>query len=94
MARRFDRRYEVALEDLDRLCNCIVEHADAREQRAAERLLALLSTLGSAARERGDKKLRFAAPHGTGALVDRALAAMARSDRHVERFERNRRTAA
>ena len=91
MAGRFAKRYELDVEDVERLMNCIVEHAGADEDRAAERLLAMLTMVRAGAEERGDDTVTFAAPRGTSGLVDRAMAPMARSDKHAARAARHRR---
>jgi hypothetical protein len=90
MAGRFSKRYEVGVEDIERLMNCIVEHAGPDDGREAERVLAMLTMLRATARGHGDDTITFIAPRGTSALVDRALAAMARSDRHAARAARHR----
>jgi hypothetical protein len=90
MPGRFSKRYEVDVEDVERLVNCIVEHATEDEGRQAERLLAMLTMLRATAEEHGDPAIAFAAPRGTSGLVDRALGAMARSDKHVARAARHR----
>jgi hypothetical protein len=90
MAGRFTERHEVDLDDVERLMNCIVEHAGPDEGREAERLLALLTMLRASAAEHGETAITFTPPRGTGALADRALAAIARSDKHAERAARHR----
>ena len=90
MAGRFDKRYDIALEDIERLMNCIVEHAGPDEGREAERLLAMLTMLRTTAPGQGAESIAFSAPRGTATLIDRALAAMARSDEHVARAARHR----
>ena len=90
MAGRFDRDYEIGVADIERLMNCIVEHAGPHEGREAERLLAMLTMLRVTAADRGDGTVTFTAPRGTAPLADRALAAMARSDKHVARAARHR----
>ncbi len=80
----------MGIDDVERLMNCIVEHAAPDEGREAERLLALLTMLRVTASGRGDETVVFTPPRGTGALADRALAAIARSDKHVERAARHR----
>jgi hypothetical protein len=90
MAGRFDRRYELDVADVERLMNCIVEHAGPDEGREAERLLAMLTMLRTSATGHGDGAIRFTAPRGTAPLADRALAAMARSDKHAARAARHR----
>ena len=90
MARRSSTRVEVELDVVERLMNCIVEHAGPDEGREAERLLATLTMLRATAEAHEDTAVTFTAPRGTGALAERALAAMARSDRHAERAERHR----
>jgi len=56
------------------------------ERRAAARLFGVLTSLSASE----DDTLTFVAPRGTSAIVDRALAVMARSDRHHERALRTR----
>ena len=90
MAGRFARRHELGVDDVERLMNCIVEHATSGEGRETERLLAVLTMLRTAAAEHGEATISFTPPRGTGALADRALAAMARSDKHAERAARHR----
>jgi hypothetical protein len=90
MPDRFGHRFELPAEDLSRLMNCVVEHAEAGEERDVERVLAVLTTLS--AREH-EGTVRFTAPRGTAKVVERALRAMARSDRHHERFQRVRQRA-
>jgi hypothetical protein len=87
MPDRFGRRFELPAADLSRLMNCVVEHAQPGEERDVERVLAVLTTL--AARDPGGT-VRFTAPRGTGKVVERALRAMERSDRHAQRFQRVR----
>jgi hypothetical protein len=93
MVVRSGRRFDVACADLERLRNCIVEHATEGEQRAVERVLATLATAEAAALAAGRETVTFAAPVDTAELVARAARAMARSDRHMERAERRRRSA-
>jgi len=89
MPARFGRRFEVPQDDLPRLMNCIVEHARGDEARDAERILGVLAALQAHADRREDEDtVVFTAPRGTTALVERALAAMARSDRHESRARR------
>ena len=64
--------------------SCVVEHAGADDERDVERLLGVLSTLDASA----GGHVSFVAPRGTARLVERALSAMARSDRHVDRARR------
>jgi hypothetical protein len=90
MAGRFDKRYELDVADVERLMNCIVEHAGPDEGRDAERLLAMLTMLRTTASAHGDGAIGFTAPRGTAPLADRALAAMARSDKHAARAARHR----
>ena len=90
MAGRFDKRYELDVADVERLMNCIVEHAGPDAGREAERLLAMLTMLRATASGRRDDAIAFTAPRGTAPLADRALAAMARSDRHAARAARHR----
>ena len=91
MRDRFGRRFTVAGEDLPRLMNCIVEHARPDEARDAERLLGVLAALQAHAdRREDDDSVVFTAPRGTTGLIERALAAMARSDRHQSRARRMR----
>ncbi|MET0769274.1 MAG: hypothetical protein ABW081_05160, partial [Solirubrobacteraceae bacterium] len=84
------KRHEVDLDDVERLMNCIVGHAGPDEGREAERLLALLTMLRTSAAGHGGTAITFTPPRGTGALADRALAAIARSDKHVARAARHR----
>jgi hypothetical protein len=71
--------------------NCIVEHARPDEARDVERILGVLATLQARADRREDEDtVVFTAPRGTTAVVERALAAMARSDRHQSRALRMR----
>lgn len=71
--------------------NCIVEHARPDEARDVERILGLLASMSAQLdRSADDAVVSFAAPPGTVPLVERALQAMARSDRHHERALRNR----
>ena len=90
MAGRFAKRHEIDVDDVERLMNCIVEHAGPDEGREAERLLALLTMLRVTAGEHGEETIVFTPPRGTGALADRALSAIARSDKHAERAARHR----
>ena len=90
MAGRFSKHYEIHLGDIDRLMNCIVEHAGPDEGREAERLLAMLTMLRATASGHGEEAIAFTAPRGTATLIDRALAAMARSDKHAARAARHR----
>ena len=90
MAGRFDRDHALGVADIERLMNCIVEHAGPSEGREAERLLAMLTMLRVTATGHGKDAVSFTAPRGTAPLVDRALAAMARSDKHVARAARHR----
>jgi hypothetical protein len=90
MAGRFVKRHEVGVDDVERLMNCIVEHAGADEGREAERLRAMLTMLRATAVEHGEETIVFTPPRGTGALADRALGTMARSDKHAERAARHR----
>jgi hypothetical protein len=66
--------------------NEIVDQSGPDETRAVERLLGVLTSLPASE----DDTLAFVAPRGTSAIVDRALAVMARSDRHQARALRNR----
>ena len=90
MAGRFDKRYDIDVDDIERLMNCIVEHAGPDEGRGAERLLAMLTLLRAIATGQDEESIAFTAPRGTATLIDRALAAMARSDKHVARAARHR----
>ena len=90
MAGRFDKHYEIDVDDIERLMNCIVEHAGPDGDREAERLLAMLTMLRATAAGQGDETVTFTAPRGTTTLIDRALAAMARSDQHIARAARHR----
>ena len=84
VSNRFGRRYEVAVGDLPRLMNAIVDEGSPHESRDVERLLGVLTSLPESA----DGTYAFVAPRGTSEIVDRALAAMARSDRHLARARR------
>lgn len=86
MSNRFGRRYEVPAGDLPRLMNEIVDQRGRDETREVERLLGVLTSLPASE----DDTLAFVAPRGTSAIVDRALAVMARSDRHQARALRTR----
>jgi hypothetical protein len=89
MPGRFGRRFEVPEDDVQRLMNCIVEHARPDEERDVERILGVLAALQAhATRREGDDTVTFVAPLGTTAIVERALAGMARSDRHQARARR------
>ena len=66
--------------------NEIVDQSGADEAREVERLLGVLTSLTASA----DDTFAFVAPRGTSAIVDRALAVMARSDRHHARALRTR----
>jgi hypothetical protein len=90
MAGRFDKHYEIDVDDIERLMNCIVEHAGPDGDREAERLLAMLTMLRATASGQGEETIAFTAPRGTTTLIDRALAAMARSDKHLARAARHR----
>ena len=90
MAGRFSKRHEVGIDDVERLMNCILEHAGPDEGREAERLLAMLTMLRVTAVEHGQDTVVLIPPRGTGALADRALAAVARSDKHEARAARHR----
>ena len=87
MTPRFQKTFEIPEHDLQRLMNCIVEHARPDEARDVERLLGFLGTLSVPA---DGGVLSFAAPAGSAPLVERALRAMARTDRHHERALRYR----
>jgi hypothetical protein len=76
----------VPARDLQRLMNAIVDQRGAGEERDAERLLGVLASLAASENE----TIAFVAPRGTADLVDRALASMARSDRHQARARRSR----
>ena len=91
MVPRFQKTFEIPEHDLQRLMNCIVEHARPDEARDVERLLGFLGSLSTRLdpASEGDV-LTFAAPAGSAPLVERALRAMARSDRHHERALRHR----
>ena len=94
MATRFQRRFELPQEELTRLMNCVVEHARPDEARDAERILGVLASLSVRLDARSDDEpVSFTAPRGTAHLVERALAAMARSDRHHTRALRAKRQA-
>ena len=73
-------------EELGRLMNEIVDQSGPDEARQVERLLGLLTSLPAGA----DDTFTFVAPRGTSGIVDRALAVMARSDRHQARALRTR----
>jgi hypothetical protein len=66
--------------------NEIVDQSSPDETREVERLLGVLTSLSASE----DDTLTFVAPRGTSAIVDRALAVMARSDRHHARALRTR----
>jgi hypothetical protein len=86
VSNRFGRRYEVPAGDLPRLINAIVGQAGPEEDREVERLLGVLTSLSAAE----DETIVFVAPRGTSGIVDRALRAMARSDRLHARARRAR----
>jgi hypothetical protein len=86
VSNRFGRRYEVPAVDLPRLMNAIVDQGAAGEERNVERLLGVLTSLAVTEND----TLAFVAPRGTADLVDRALAVMARADRHQARARRAR----
>ena len=77
---------------MQRLMDCIVDNARFGEEREVERLLGALVTL-TASHPGSDDLIEFSPPPGTGRLVERALAAMARSDRHEARARRTRSAA-
>jgi hypothetical protein len=83
---RFGRRYELPAGDLQRLMNTIVAEGGPEDARDVERLLGTLATLSPGEGE----TLAFVAPRGTSQLVEQALQAMARSDRHLARARRTR----
>jgi len=90
MAARFQARFTVHEQDLQRLMNCIVEHARPDEARDVERVLgALASVAAGSDRQTDDELVVFSPPRGTAPLVQRALDAMARSDRHEARSRRS-----
>ena len=93
MAGRFRARFSVAGNDVQRLIDCIVDNARPEEDREVERLLGSLVTL-TASEHGSDDVIEFSPPPGTARLVERALAAMARSDRHEARARRTRSAAA
>jgi hypothetical protein len=93
MAGRFRRRFSLPEQDLRRLTDCIVEHARPGEERDVERLLGALTTLAASEHAAPGETIAFSPPAGTAALVERALAAMQRSDRHDARARRNRAAA-
>jgi hypothetical protein len=64
----------------------IVDQGGPDEARAVERLLGVLTSLAASA----DETIAFVAPRDTSEIVDRALAVMARSDRHLARAQRTR----
>jgi hypothetical protein len=66
--------------------NAIVEQGGPDDERVVERLLGVLTSVSAAAGE----TIAFVAPRGTSAIADRALQAMARSDRHLARAQRAR----
>jgi hypothetical protein len=66
--------------------NTIVDQSSPDEARDVERLLGALTSLAASAED----TLAFVAPRGTSAIVERALAEMARSDRHQARAHRTR----
>jgi hypothetical protein len=66
--------------------NTVVDQSSPDEARDVERLLGVLTSLPTPA----DDVYTFVAPRGTSAIVARALAVMARSDRHLARAERIR----
>jgi hypothetical protein len=88
MAVRSGRRFQISLVDLERLRNCLVEHATDDEERAVERMLGALVTAETAALASGRDIVMFTAPADAADLMHRALRAMARSDRHMERARR------
>ena len=90
MSRRFAKRFEVPGSDLGRLVRCVVEHAEPGDARNVERLLGVLTVLESTTDAESGQTVRFAAPRGTGHLVERALESMARSDRQDARSRRAR----
>jgi hypothetical protein len=89
VSNRFGRRYDVPAEDLPRLMNTIVDQSTPDEARDVERLLGVLTSLSASE----DESFAFVAPRGTSAIVDRALAVMERSDRHLARALRTRHRA-
>ena len=91
MSYRFRRRFHVRGDDLQRLVHCVVEHAEPGEERDVERILSALVTLGARheSRSEGDH-VWFVPPKGTAPIVERALAAMGRADRHDARARRAR----
>lgn len=66
--------------------NAIVDQSGPDDDRAVERLLGALTSLP--ADDNGT--IAFVAPRGTAAIVDRALAVMARADRLDARARRSR----
>jgi hypothetical protein len=90
MADRFRRGFEVRRDDLQRLMNCIVEHAEPSDARDVERLLSALVTLWAGPGGAKDGTVSFVPPKGTAPIVERALAAMQRADRHDARARRSR----
>jgi hypothetical protein len=64
--------------------NTVVDQSGPHEARDVERLLGVLTSLSVTE----DDTYAFVAPRGTSEIVDRALAAMARSDRHLARARR------
>ena len=80
MPHRFGRRFTWPADAVPRLINCIVELARPDEARDAERILGVLAALQAHADRREDERtVAFTAPRGTTGLVERALAAKARS---------------
>jgi hypothetical protein len=93
MAGRFRARFSLPEQDLRRLADCIVEHARPGEERDVERLLGALTTLAASGHPMPGATIAFSPPPGTASLVERALAAMRRSDRHDARARRTRSAA-
>jgi hypothetical protein len=93
MAGRFRARFSVPAGDVQRLMDCIVDNARPDEEREVERVLGALVTL-TASDPGSDDVIEFSPPPGTVRLVERALAAMARSDRHEARARRTRSASA
>jgi len=89
MAGRFRARFSLPAGDVQRLMDCIVDNALPGEEREVERVLGTLVTL-TASDPGSDDVIEFSPPPGTARLVERALAAMARWDRHDARARRSR----
>jgi hypothetical protein len=91
MTERFRRRFDITVDELQRLMHCVVEHAEPHEARDVERVLSALVTLSARhAGDAGGDRLSFVPPRDTAPIVQRALAAMRRADRHDARARRTR----